>query len=189
MINSTRLIRIACLIAICVIVYALRPMPVYDLYAQTAAGMYEPTTVNNGQTLTNLNRLVANVEAEMISAQALLDMRQLPAEAMSQLAHHLNELATLSDDMNSQLVACYGEQRVKEMINLAPWATETLALTQVLKQNHGKFDKATTMTDEKYRTLVGNFQWAERTLGDLREMILREMPIPTAASSEQSMHN
>lgn len=177
MVNKQRLMKIAALFAVGVIVYALRPMPEYALHARTAAGMYELTNVNDQQTLDVLGRLATCVEAELISAQAMLDMPSVPQEALPELAHHLNEMASLSKDMNQQLNTRFGKERVEDMINLPTWATETLAMSQVISQNNKPLEKL-GLSRVKHRQLQGDLQWIERTLTDLQELIRRALPIP-----------
>jgi len=111
MVNSQSLIKIASFFAIAVVIYALRPMPEYALHARTAAGMYEASDINEQEALEGLQRLTASVEAEMIGAQAMLDLPYVPDEAIEQLNHHLMELNKLSQSMHSQLIARFGEER------------------------------------------------------------------------------
>ena len=184
MVNSQSLIKIASFFAIAVVIYALRPMPEYALHARTAAGMYEASDINEQEALEGLQRLTASVEAEMIGAQAMLDLPYVPDEAIEQLNHHLMELNKLSQSMHSQLIARFGEERLEDMVNLPNWATETVALTQVLNQPSQK--PLTTLSKSKHRQLQGNLQWVERALSDLQEMILRAMPTTTTEPVAQA---
>ncbi|MAX25472.1 MAG: hypothetical protein CMJ19_13310 [Phycisphaeraceae bacterium] len=173
MVNRQRLIKIAAALAIGVIVYTLRPMPEYALHARTAAGLYDQATVDVMPTLQSLTRQAASVEAEMINAQAMLDLSTIPQEAVVQLNYHLTELDTLAKGMHKQLVELYGQERIERMINLPDWATETIALSQVLKQLPlAKTDAA--LSKSMHRQLVGNLQWIERALSDLQTMLQRE---------------
>lgn len=182
MVNKQHLIKIAAVFAIGVVLYTLRPMPEYALHARTAAGMYETSDINQLDTLDALSRLSTNVEAELISAQAMLDMPELSDQALTQLSHHLGELATLSKSMRKQLVGQFGEERVAEMIKLPDWATETIALSQVLDQSTASPLK--TLSKAKHRNLQGNLKWVETSLADLQEMLRRTTQVsatPTAS--------
>ena len=75
--------------------------------------------------------------------------------------------------LHKQLVELYGQERIERMINLPDWATETIALSQVLKQLPlAKTDAA--LSKSMHRQLVGNLQWIERALSDLQTMLQRE---------------
>lgn len=175
MVNNQRLIKIAAVFAIAVILYTLRPMPEYALHARTAAGMYETSDINQEETLDALKRLTASVEAELISVQTILDMPNVPDEALAQLNYHLDEMGTLSKSMHRQLVGQFGKERITDMIKLPNWAIETIALTQVLSQN--SIIPIKSLSKTRHRQMQGNLKWVETALGDLQEMLRQAMPL------------
>jgi len=185
MINKQHIIKAVAVLALGVVLYTLRPMPQDDLYARTAAGMYEQNQAADEQTLTALFQQTAVLDAELNSAIALLDIKPLPDQAKVQLQHHLTGISSASQAMQKQLVEQFTAPRISEMINLPLWATQTVALVEILQQNqdHGDLSK---LTDSKLRQLKNDLQWVEQTLADLRELLRNEMPvfkIPAATSA------
>ncbi|MBL4702052.1 MAG: hypothetical protein JKX85_12425 [Phycisphaeraceae bacterium] len=175
MINKQHIIKAVAILALGVVLYTLRPMPQYDLYARTAAGMYEQNHSADEQTITALFRQTAILAAELNSAMALLDMRILPDQAKVQLSQHLTGISSASWDMQQQLIEQFTAPRISEMINLPLWATQTVALAQVLQQNKNH-DTPNKLTDSKLHQLKSDLQWAQQSLADLRELLRREMP-------------